>query len=303
LSSTTTAVQSVGFIGTGNMGAAMARRLLGAGFGVRAYDCDPSRSAALAVDGATVAGSIADAIDHDGIVMTMVTNDAALREISLGAGGILETLEPGGIHVSSSTVSPELSSELADRYRERDLAYLAAPVLGRPDVAAAGRLSVLLAGDELAKNRVRPALNAVGVRIHDFGEQPAAANCAKVAINFLIVAGIEALAEAGGLADRAGVDRAELIRAAVASGLFGGAVYEGYGSMIAEQRYTPALFRVALGLKDATLAERLAGDIGAELPIATLAREHLEAAEAAGWGDEDWAVIGRVLALDDGGGK
>ena len=173
-------------------------------------------------------------------------------------------------------------------------------MLGRPDVAAAGRLSILLAGEDAAKRRVRPALDAIGTRVHDFGEEASAANAAKVAINFLIVAGIEALAEAGGLADRAGVDRGELIRAAVESGLFGGAVYGGYGSMIAEHRYTPALFRVALGLKDTRLAERLAARVGAELPIAALAREHLEAAEAAGWGNEDWAVIGRVLAAEAG---
>jgi 3-hydroxyisobutyrate dehydrogenase-like beta-hydroxyacid dehydrogenase len=195
-----------------------------------------------------------------------------------------------------STISPELSDELTGRYRKHGSAYVTAPVLGRPDVAAAGRLSILVAGDDAAKQRVSPALEAIGARVHDFGERPAAANAAKVAINFLILAGIEALAEAGGLADRAGVDRGELLRAALESGLFGGAVYNGYGSMIAEHRYEPALFRVALGIKDATLAERLAANVDAELPIASLALEHLEAAEAAGWGAEDWAVIGRLLA-------
>jgi 3-hydroxyisobutyrate dehydrogenase-like beta-hydroxyacid dehydrogenase len=296
-----TGIDSIAFIGTGNMGGAMTRRLLGAGFSVRAYDRDTAKTAALAVDGATAAGSVAAATEPGGVVISMVTDDAALCQISLDPGGVLETLAEGGVHVSMSTVSPELSEDLAGRYRACGSAYLAAPVLGRPDVAAAGRLSILLAGEEAAKRRVRPALDAIGVRVHDFGEEASSANAAKVAINFLIVASIEALAEAGGLADRAGVDRAELIRAAVESGLFGGAVYNGYGSMIAEHRYTPALFRVALGLKDTTLAERLAARVGAELPIASLARDHLEAAEAAGWGDEDWAVIGRILAAEAGG--
>ena len=296
MSPETTAVESVSFIGTGNMGGAMARRLLRAGFGVRAYDVDSSRASALVSDGATVATSVAGSIEARGITISMVTDDVALREVSLSPGGVLESIGAGGVHVSMSTVSPELSEELAARYEDRGVAYLAAPVLGRPDVAAAGKLSILLAGQDEAKERVRPALEAIGARIHDFGERAAAANSAKVAINFLIVAGIEALSEAGGLADRAGVDRAELIRAAVESGLFGGAVYNGYGAMIAEHRYTPALFRVALGLKDTMLAERLAASVGAELPIAALAREHLEAARAAGWADDDWAVIGRVLA-------
>jgi 3-hydroxyisobutyrate dehydrogenase-like beta-hydroxyacid dehydrogenase len=290
------AVTSVSFVGTGNMGSAMARSLLGGGFAVRAYDLVPSKTAALVPDGAIAADSLTGSLDPGGVVISMVTDDAALREISLSPGGVLDTIGAGGAHVSMSTISPGLSDELVGLYSERGAAYLAAPVLGRPDVAAAGKLSILVAGEAAAKQRVRPALEAIGARIHDFGERPAAANAAKVAINFLILAGIEALAEAGGLADRAGVDRAELTRAAVESGLFGGAVYNGYGSMIAEHRYTPALFRVALGIKDATLAERLASSVGAELPIASLAREHLESAEAAGWGDEDWAVIGRLLA-------
>jgi 3-hydroxyisobutyrate dehydrogenase-like beta-hydroxyacid dehydrogenase len=289
-------IDELGFIGTGNMGSMMVRRLLAAGFHVTAHDRDSQRATAVVAEGARLARSVATAVPPGGVVLSMVTDDAALREIALSAGGVLESLGSGGIHVSTSTVSPELSAELASHYRERGCAYLAAPVLGRPDVAAAGRLSVLLAGDTEAKERVPPALRAFGARIHDFGPHPQAANAAKVAINFLILAGIEALAEAGGLADRAGVDRRELIRAARESGLFGGAVYDGYGTMIAEHRYTPALFRVALGLKDAMLASELAEKLGAELPIAAVAAAHLRTAEAAGWGDKDWAVIGRVLA-------
>jgi 3-hydroxyisobutyrate dehydrogenase-like beta-hydroxyacid dehydrogenase len=296
VSAAETGAGSIGFIGVGNMGAPMSRRLLSAGFTVRAYDCNPEKVAALKEAGASAARSVSEATSAGGVAISMVPDDAALREVSLSAGGVLETLGERGVHVSMSTVSPELSDELASLYTQNGSTYLAAPVLGRPDVAAAGRLSILLAGERGARQRVTPALEAIGARIHDFGERPAAANAAKVAINFLIAAGIEALAEAGGLADRAGVDRVELVRAALDSGLFGGAVYTGYGSMIAEHRYTPALFRVALGVKDTSLAEKLAERVGAELPIASLAREHLEAADAAGWGSEDWAVIGRLLA-------
>jgi 3-hydroxyisobutyrate dehydrogenase-like beta-hydroxyacid dehydrogenase len=289
-------IEPVGFIGTGNMGSAMARRLLGAGFEVLAFDRDPRQLVRLAGEGATICSAVAETAPHGGVVISMVTDDAALREVSLAPGGVLDSLGRGGVHVSMSTVSPDLSAELAMEYGRQACAFVAAPVLGRPDVAAAGALTILVAGPAAAKERVRPMLGAIGARIHEFGERAEAASAAKVAVNFLIVAGIEALAEAGSLADRAGVDRAELFKAAVESGLFGGAVYSGYGGMIAEHRYSPALFRVALGLKDTTLAERLALQVGARLPIATLAREHLEAAESAGWGDEDWAVIGRVLA-------
>jgi 3-hydroxyisobutyrate dehydrogenase-like beta-hydroxyacid dehydrogenase len=296
MSATATRTETIGFIGTGNMGGPMARRLLEAGFQVRAYDRAAAAAAALSAHGAAVARSVSSATPAGGIVVTMVPDDDALRTVSLDSGGILETLGCGGVHVSMSTVSPSLSDDLHERYREQGCEYLAAPVLGRPDVAAAGGLSILLAGEPEAKARVRPALEAIGARVHDFGERPSAANSAKVAINFLILAAIEALAEAGGLADRAGVDRTELVRAATESALFGGAVYRGYGSMIAEHRYTPALFRVALGLKDADLAVTLADSVGADLPIASVAREHLETAQATGWGEEDWAVIGRVLA-------
>jgi 3-hydroxyisobutyrate dehydrogenase-like beta-hydroxyacid dehydrogenase len=295
VTATARATDTIGFIGTGNMGSPMSRRLLDAGFRVRVHDRAGNNGETLAAHGAFVLGSVAEATEPGGVVISMVTDDAALRQISLDPGGVLDGLGSGGVHVSMSTISPRLSDELTERYRERGNEYLAAPVLGRPDAAAAGRLSILIAGHPDAKRRVMPAMRAIGAKVHDFGERPGSANAAKVTINFLIMAAIEALAEAGGLADRAGVGRTELLDALLDS-LFGGAVYRGYGPMIAEHRYTPALFRVGLGIKDATLAERLAAEVGAELPIASLARQHLEAADAAGWGSEDWAVIGRVLA-------
>jgi 3-hydroxyisobutyrate dehydrogenase-like beta-hydroxyacid dehydrogenase len=293
---TDTGLETLAFIGTGNMGRPMSRRLLEAGFGVEIYDCRRNNEQTLVANGATVAGSAGATVERGGVVISMVPDDQALREVSLDPGGVLERLGTGGIHVSMSTISPRLSDELTDRYRLAGNAYVAAPVLGRPDAAAAGRLSILIAGDPDAKRRVMPAMEAIGAKVADFGERPAAASAAKVTINFLILAVIEAMAEAGGLADRAGVDRERLFTALLESSLFGGAVCNGYGRMIAEHAYTPALFRVALGIKDATLAEELAAEVEAELPIVSLAREHLERAEDAGWGAEDWAVIGRVLA-------
>lgn len=298
MSTVQAARQTIGFVGTGNMGSAMARRLLAAGFRVCAYDREPSQVDAVVEAGAMIAASAGEAALRSDLVISMVTDDQALRQVALEQGAILDSLGSGGVHVSMSTVSPELSSELAERYRQQGCHYVAAPVLGRPNVAAGGGLSILVAGAESAKQRALPALETIGARVHDFGSEPSAASAAKIAINFLILAGIEALAEAGGLADRAGVDRQELIRAAIDSGLFGGAVYNGYGNMIAEHRYRPALFRVALGLKDALLAQQLAEEVGAELPIAAAASGHLRAALSAGWGEDDWAVIGRVLSAE-----
>ncbi len=293
---TDTGLETIAFIGTGNMGCAMSRRLLDAGFGVGVYDRNGNNEQTLSAHGATVADSAGAAVERGGVVISMVPDDRALREVSLDRGGVLERLGTSGVHVSMSTISPSLSDELTNRYRKAGNAYVAAPVLGRPDAAAAGRLSILIAGDPEAKRRVMPAMKAIGARVNDFGERPAAASAAKITVNFLILAAIEAMAEAGGLADRAGVDREQFFAALLESSLFGGAAYHGYGQMIAEHTYTPALFRVALGIKDATLAEELAAQVGAELPIASLAREHLERAEHTGWGAEDWAVIGRVLA-------
>ena len=260
----------IGFVGLGNMGQPMAANLLKAGYRVRVWNRSSARAAVLAAQGAT---------------------SVSRPEEVVGANHeLLRRLGPGGIHVSTSTVAPETSRRLAEGHRRHSVTYLAAPVLGRPDAAAAAKLWIFLSGPAEAKERAQPVLRALGQGVFDLGEDPGAANVVKLACNFLLAAAIEAMAEAFTLAEKNGVERRRLADLLVQT-LFDCPVYRNYGRQIAEQRYEPALFKLSLGLKDVSLALQTAASSLVPLPLASLLHDHLLAAVAKGRGDLDWTGL------------
>jgi 3-hydroxyisobutyrate dehydrogenase-like beta-hydroxyacid dehydrogenase len=285
----------VSFVGLGNMGQPMARHLLQALLGemdLCVFDQQSERMAPLVAQGARAAAHLENVASRGGIVFTMVPNDQDLLQVALSHDGILRQLGTGGIHVSLSTVSPAVSKQLAKLYRSQGCAYLAATVLGRPDVAEQGNLSIFLAGDLVAKMRVRPLLASMGKRIYDLGDGVEAANVAKIAFNFLIFSAIEAMGEAAALVDAYGLDRERFLHMLIESPLFKGAVYEQYGAaMIGPRDFSDNRFPVALGLKDVELALKAGQQKDLRLPYAEVAHMHLLAAQAAGRGGEDWSVL------------
>jgi 3-hydroxyisobutyrate dehydrogenase-like beta-hydroxyacid dehydrogenase len=287
----------LGFIGVGNMGGPMARNLLLAGYGLAVYDRDPARCAALVEEGARQVGCPCEIVPPGGTVFSMVTDDRALLEIVEGEGGLLDHLGVGGVHVSMSTVSPQVSRRLAARYAERGTHYLAATVSGRPDDAAAARLAIFYAGPAQAKQRVLPALRALGnpQALYDLGERVEAANGIKLAVNFPIPAVIVALAAAASLAEQYGVPREDFFRIFLASPMFGtGKVFHQYAGLI-EQGLGARGFDVALGAKDVSLMQESAAAVGLRLPFAEEIQALLAEALARGWGGSDWAVVGQLL--------
>src|SRR5262249_14208962 len=206
-------------------------------------------------------------------------------------GGILRRIGQEGVHLSLSTVSPEVSAQLAKLYKQQGSYYLAATVLGRPEVAEAAQLSIFLSGHPDAKGRVLPLLQALGTHIYDLGTRVEVANVVKLGYNFLIAAAIEAMGEAAALVEECGADRAQFLRMLVESPLFGGAVYEGYGSMIGARDYSDARFPVAMGMKDVELVLQAAERVDISLPYAQIVHGHLLAAQAGGRSHEDWSVL------------
>ncbi len=283
--------ERIGFVGLGQMGQPMALNLLKAGFAVRVFDLLEERTVPLVAQGASQALRLEDVTEPGGIVLSMVPDDRALLEVALGEDGILSRIGQGGIHLSLSTVSPEVSARLATWYEQQGSYYLAATVLGRPEVAEAAQLSIFLSGHPEAKARVLPLLKVLGRNIYDLGERVEAANVVKLGYNFLIAAAIEAMGEAAALVEHWGADRAAFLRMLVESPLFKGAVYEGYGHMIGTQDYSDARFPVPMGLKDVELVLQAAERVEVPLPYAEIAHEHLLAAEAAGRTQEDWSVL------------
>lgn len=287
--------QSIGFVGVGHMGDPMARNLLRAGYRLRVYDTNPAKVAALVEEGATPASSPGETVESGGLVLSMVPNDAALEQIVLGDEGLLKRLGRDGVHVSLSTISLGTTRRIADRYAEQLCSFITATVSGRPDVAAAALLSVFYAGPVAAKERALPVLQALGKRLYDLGERQEAATGGKLAINHLIVAIILALADTAALAEKCGVPPETIMRIVRESPLFAGKVFE-YGDMIATDDYRPALFPVPLGEKDVQLMLDAGAEVDVALPAAGRFRECLHAAAEEGWNDDDWAVVGRVIA-------
>jgi 3-hydroxyisobutyrate dehydrogenase-like beta-hydroxyacid dehydrogenase len=189
------------------MGAAIAVNLLKAGHGLRVYNRTAAKAEPLVEKGATLAPKPADVAQPGGIVLTMVADDRALEDLCLPSGSFVERLGPGGIHVSLSTISPATSCSLAEHHAKHKVAYVASPVFGRPDAAAAKRLWVCTSGPAAGRQRVEPIQNAIGQGLFDFGEDPGAANVVKLCGNFMVAATIETLAEMLTLAEKGGVSK------------------------------------------------------------------------------------------------
>jgi len=290
-----------GFIGLGSMGLPMATNLIGAGVKLRVHNRTASKAEPLVAKGATLSARAADAAVQGGIVLTMLADDAAVDSVVMGPDGIAARLGAGGIHVSMSTIAPATSHRLASYHAKHGSIYVAAPVFRRPDNAAARQLVVCTAGPAAAKERVRPLLEAMGRAIFDYGEEPGAANVAKLTGNFLIAAALESMAEAFTMAERNGVDRVKVAEM-LGKTLFACPVYQRYGEMVATKRHTPAGFALTLGLKDVELVLKTGGDARVPMPVAAVLRERLIAGIAHGRGEMDWSALA-LGVLDDAGVK
>jgi 3-hydroxyisobutyrate dehydrogenase-like beta-hydroxyacid dehydrogenase len=288
----------VGFIGLGAMGEPMAANLIAAGYKLRVYNRTASKADALVAAGATRVDRPGEAAQPGGVAITMIADDATLDQVTLG-GGLAEQLGRGGIHISMSTVAPATTRRLAEHHAASGSTLIASPVFGRPDAARAKRLWITASGPAAAKTAIRPLLEAMGQAIFDFGEEPGAANVAKLAGNFLIAANLEAMSEALAMVEKQGVERTA-VADLLAKTLFACPIYQGYGKAVAEKRFEPVGFRLRLGLKDVELALRTASEVTMGLPIASLVRDRFLASLAKGRGEMDWSAIA-LSVLDDAG--
>jgi 3-hydroxyisobutyrate dehydrogenase-like beta-hydroxyacid dehydrogenase len=293
-------VMKVGFIGLGNMGTGMASNLVKAGHEVTVYNRTAAKTQPLAALGAKVATTIADVCTGDAVV-TMLANDQAVEDVVLGQGGVASHLTPSALHISSSTISVELSRRLADEHDRHGQRFVSAPVFGRPDAAAARRLFVVVAGDRAARQVAAPLLEAVGQRVFVMSDKPLAANLVKLSGNFLSASVIESLGEALALISRGGIDQDIYIDFLTAS-LFDAPVYRTYGQVLSERRFEPAGFAAALGAKDIRLLLGAAEDLRVPMPLASLIHDRFLRLLAGGGERLDWAALGALAARDAGAG-
>ncbi|HVB81348.1 MAG TPA: NAD(P)-dependent oxidoreductase [Candidatus Binataceae bacterium] len=289
---------NVGFIGLGRMGAGMAANLLKAGHEVNVYNRTAAKSEALVARGAKAADSIEKVCRGDAVI-TMLADDEAVESVTLGERGLLKSLPAGGLHISSSTISVALSTKLAQRHAAAGQRFIAAPVFGRPSVAAMGQLFVVAAGEPSALDAAAPLFAAIGQRTFVVATTPHRANLVKLSGNFLIATVIESLGEALALVGKGGIDRHQYLEI-LTSTLFDVPVYKTYGALIAGKKFKPAGFAAPLGHKDIRLTLAAAEDLRVPLPFAGVLHDRFLTLLAHGGDQLDWSAIGAIAAEDAG---
>ncbi|RYZ05204.1 MAG: NAD(P)-dependent oxidoreductase [Myxococcales bacterium] len=282
----------IAWLGLGNMGSVMAARALAAGHELVLYNRTRKKAEGLLERGARFAETPGGAVTGAELVVTMLADDAALRDV-LEAGGALDAMAPDSVHVSMSTISPALAQELAARHAARRVGFVGAPVFGRPDAAAAGKLFVLTGGDPAAVSRAQPLFEALAQKVLSLGPAPEAAHLTKVLGNFMLLSSVKALAEALDVAHSSGLAPQALLEALTGS-VFSAPFYAGYGKLLVEQNFDrPAAFTVGLAKKDLDLAVSAARRVDAPLPTAMTVLDKLEELLGAGSAQQDVTAIGR----------
>ncbi len=280
----------IGFLGLGTMGREMARRLVDAGHEVVVWNRSAEPVAELVAAGAVAASSPRDALATP-ISFSMLANDEAADAV-LSAEHLAG--DAGRLHVAMASLSPTAASTLSARAAELGVGYLAAPVLGRFTVAAAGELNIIAAGAAGDLERAAPYFDILGKKVWAVGSEPRIANVVKAAVNYDIIHAFQAIAESVALVEANGVDAGQFTEL-LSSTLFPGPVYTGYGAMIAERRYTPPGFTMTLGAKDLGLAEAIAAEAGIVIPTAAVLRAAFDAALASDdLRDVDWSGVAEI---------
>lgn len=288
---------TIGFIGLGQMGAAIAANLQAQQFKLRVYNRTVAKAKPLLDAGADLAQSPEQTAVKGGIVVSIVADDAALDEICTDQ--LIKTLSPGGLHISLSTVSPTTSKRLAEKHQAKSVSFLSAPVFGRPEAAAQAKLFVCVSGPDEAKPRAATVLDVIGQYTFDFGPEVGAANVVKLAGNFLLTAAIEAMAEACAFAEKHGVSRADLLNM-LNSTLFNCPIYNNYGQRILDADFGKVGFSIPLILKDMHLVQQASSAKQAPMPILNLLCDRYLSAMAKGRGNLDASAIALGAAEDAG---
>jgi 3-hydroxyisobutyrate dehydrogenase-like beta-hydroxyacid dehydrogenase len=289
----------VGFIGAGRMGRAMARRLIEARHDLGVFNRTPGKIKELTDAGAKAMSSLAQAARYGEAVFTMLADDVALDEVAGRAGGLLESLPKGGVHICSGTHGIAVIRKLKAAHAACGQVLVTAPMLGRPEMVATGQAGVVIAGPTEVLRRCAPLFEAVARRSIEAGADPEAATAIKIANNFVLGCAIEAMGEGFSLVRKFGVPP-QVLNEVMTDGLFACPAYKAYGKIIVEESYDRVGQMAMLGLKDANLALAAGEAVGVPLPSGNVWRDRLVGAVAHGDGGKDWAVMALEQARASG---
>jgi 3-hydroxyisobutyrate dehydrogenase-like beta-hydroxyacid dehydrogenase len=280
----------VGFIGLGRMGRGMARRILDAGHDLAVYDVVRSTVDEFAGYGARASASVAEVCHRAEVVVTMLVEDATVVDIVVRPGGVRDSLPSGSIHLAMGTYGVGAIRTLGNAHAQRGQTLVAAPVLGRPDLAASGQLGIVSAGPADAVQACAPLLDAIGRRTFHAGDAPEAATAIKLANNLVLGCAMVAMAEGFSLIRKYGVDP-QVLYDVMTEGLFSAPAYKGYGKTMVDRSWDRVGSPITVGLKDANLIQAAADLARVPLPSLNVYRDRLLGAVAHGDGDRDQAAL------------
>ncbi len=270
------------------MGTAVVGRLLLAGHTVSAWNRTPKSLQELGIPSASLAPSVHAAVEQCDAVCTMLANDEATEAVAFGPEGFLAVLPANAVHIALGTLSVALSRRLMESHAAAGQRYVAAPVFGRPNIAAQGRLWVVAAGDDSTLEQARTVLDAIGRGVTIVGNEPTQAHAFKLGGNFMISAMVQTLSEAFVFASAEGLDP-ELFLKTVNEALFQSTFYLNYGRVMLHPPEHPGA-TVLLGEKDIRLLREATQSAGIRLGLVEYLQEQFSAAIRSGMGDTDWAV-------------
>jgi 3-hydroxyisobutyrate dehydrogenase-like beta-hydroxyacid dehydrogenase len=283
--------QNIGFIGLGNLGAPIAMNLIDSGHTLYVYNRTASKTAPLAAKGAIVCDNISSLAKQCKLVFSIVSDDASLKNICDGENGLLNNLQKESIHISMSTILPQTAKDLAALHEQHEQHYIASPVFGRPEAAAAKKLNFTISGSEKIRKQIEPLLkNAGALNVWDFGDDITAANTVKLCGNFLIASALEAIGESINLAKKSGVDAQQMWNM-LSQTLFNTPVYLNYSNIILQEKFEPAAFTMKLGLKDLNLVLQQAESANQTMPLASLLQKNMQQIINNGKGNIDWSAV------------
>ncbi len=289
----------VGFVGLGRMGQGMARRLLDAGHDMWVFDQFAAQAAPLAAAGAQVAASVAELAARSDVVVTMLVEDSTISQVAFASRGLCESMPKGAIHLVMGTHGVAVVRELEARHRAAGQTLVAAPVLGRPDLAATGQLGIVAGGPADAVARCEELLQSMGRRIFQAGVQPESATAIKLANNAVLGCAMVAMAEGFSLVRKYGV-APQVFQDVMTEGLFAATAYKVYGQKMVDESFDQVGSPIHVGLKDANLIAAAADIARVPMPSHNVYRDRLLGAVAHGDGDRDQAVLGREQARASG---
>jgi 3-hydroxyisobutyrate dehydrogenase-like beta-hydroxyacid dehydrogenase len=291
-------MKKITVIGLGKMGAAMATRILEAGFSLTVFNRTQSKAQALVEKGAMSADSIQSAVADADIILSSLLDDQAMLDVTTGKGCIIENMQQSAIHIGMATILPETAEKLAIQHQEKGGHYVSAAVMGVPKVAAEGGLTTFCAGDESIVAACEPVFKTFSKAVINLGDNAKAPLVMKICMNYSLITALELISELYVFAEKSGLDK-DFVQSGL-NEIFGHPAFKLYVDKIKDRNFDEVNFDMKGGIKDVSIFQKAFSDVGVKPKLADLVKERYVAALENKMEDKDWSAIYEIIRKEAG---